>query len=202
MTTATCSSNYQNYLFFPKYQHCLTIFGETEHTCIGRSFLLEATLSFFISQLGDIFSQLGNYFFPVRKYFFLLVYIFLSIRKYIFLLGKLRGRSIGKLSGHCVWLHRSTTMQIHVVWLCKFMSYDYTIPCRTTIQSHVVRLYHLMSYDYTTSCCTTIPPHVVRHEDLIKKRLHVVRHEASWNCFNSIAWIVFCRTGKRVATQE
>ena len=77
------------------------------------------------------------------------------------------------------------------------MSYDYTISYRTTIQSHVVRLYHLMSYDYTTSCCTTIPPHVVRHEDLIKKRLHVVRHEASWNCFNSIAWIVFCRTGKK-----
>lgn len=25
---------------------------------------------------------------------------------------------------------------------------------------------------------------------------------SSWNCFNSIAWIVFCRTGKRVATQE
>lgn len=132
MTTATCSSNYQNYLFFPKYQHCLTIFGETEHTCIGRSFLLEATLSFFISQLG-------NNFFPVRKYFFQL--------EYIFLLGKLRGRSIGKLSGHCVWLHRSTTMQIHVVWLCKFMSYDYTISCRTTILPHVVRLYHLMSYD-------------------------------------------------------
>ena len=135
-------------MFFPKCQHCLTIFGETEHTCIGRSFLLEATLSFFISQLGDIFPQLGNNFFPVRKYFFQLVYIFLSIRKYIFLLGKLRGwRSIGKLAGHSVRLHRSTTMQIHVVWLCKFMSYG-----------------------YVNSCRTTIPPHVVRHEGLIKKR--------------------------------
>ena len=140
MTTATCSSNYQNYLFFPKYQHCLTIFGETEHTCIGRSFLLGATLSFFISQLGDIFPQLGNNFFPVRKYFFQLVYIFLSIRKYIFCWENYEDEGplvswLGIVCG-CIALR-----------LCKFMSYGYVNSCRTTIQSHVVRLYHLMSYD-------------------------------------------------------